>query len=451
MLLGMEKRDFLKGGTALAVVTAMRGALAQTIAAVPRDNWAGSYHFNTDHVAQPVTVEDVQRAVRTLPSVRALGTRHSFNGIADSTAAQISTLGVRGFQLDPQARTVTVGAGVKYGDLAVELDRAGFALANLASLPHISVGGSIATATHGSGLRNGNLATAVNALEFVAADGTVHTLTRARDGDLFHGAVVGLGSLGVVTRITLDVEPTYNMSQVVYQNLNFDELEHNFEAVMGTAYSVSLFTNWQQHQAWEVWVKRRLTGNAHTAPPATFYGATLASRKLHPVLGQDAEKTTDQLDLAGKWYQRLPHFKMEFTPSTGREIQTEYFVPFDSAYQAVLAVETLRDAITPHLLVTELRSVAADDLWMSMAYKRRSLAIHFTWKPEPDAVLHVLPQIEAKLRPFAPRPHWAKVNTLGSGRIAPVYPRSNDFKQLVRHYDPQGKFANAYMHQNLFG
>lgn len=447
----MDKREFLKGSAALAAMTVARGGLAQAGSGVPRENWAGTFHYSTNRVLEPVSVEDVQRAVTSVPSVRALGTRHSFNGIADSTVAQISTLGLKDCRIDGAARTVTVGAGLRYGDLAVQLDKAGFALANLASLPHISVGGSIATATHGSGLRNGNLATSVSGVEFVAADGTVHTLSRGKDGDAFLGAVVGLGSLGVVTHVTLDVEPSYEMTQIVYRGLNFRELEHSFEAIMNTGYSLSLFTNWQHDEAWEVWIKRRVDQGGAAAAPEMFYGATLAKEKLHPVLGQDPQKTTDQMNTVGKWYERLPHFKMEFTPSTGREIQTEYFVPFESAYQAVLAMESLRERITPHLFVTELRSVAADDLWMSMAYKRRSLAIHFTWKPEWDAVLKVIPQVEAKLKPFAPRPHWAKVNTLRAAEIDPLYPRVGDFRGLMKKYDPQGKFVNAYMEEKVLG
>jgi xylitol oxidase len=445
----MDKREFLKGSAALAATSLIRTGLAQNEPAVPRENWAGTFHYSTNRVLQPASVEQVQQAVNSVPSLRALGTRHSFNGIADSTVAQISTLGLRDFKLDPTAKTVTVGAGLKYGDLAVQLDKAGFALANMASLPHISVGGSIATATHGSGLRNGNLATAVRAIEFVAADGSLHTLRRDADSDAFQGAVVGLGSVGVVTNVTLDVEPTYDMTQIVYRGLNFNELQHNFEAIMNTGYSLSLFTNWQHDEAWEVWIKRRVDQGGAEPPPQTFYGATLAKEKLHPVLDQNPEKTTDQLNTVGKWYERLPHFKMEFTPSTGREIQTEYFVPFESAYQAVLAVESLKDQITPHLFVTELRSVAADNLWMSMAYKRRSLAIHFTWKPEWDDVLKVIPQIEAKLKPFNPRPHWAKVNTLRAPQIDAVYPRVADFKALIAKYDPKGKFVNAYMNEKI--
>jgi xylitol oxidase len=444
----MEKREFLKGGVALAAMHVARVGLGQT-SPVPRENWAGTFRYSTGRVLQPVSVEQVQQAVASLPNVRALGTRHSFNGIADSQVAQISTLELRDFQLDAAAKSVTVGAGLRYGDLALQLDKANYALANLASLPHISVGGSIATATHGSGLRNGNLSTAVSAIEFVAADGTVHTLRRGKDGDTFRGAVVALGCLGVVTRVTLDIEPSYEMTQVVYRGLDFRELEHNFAAIMNTGYSLSLFTNWQHHQAWEVWIKRRVDQGGAATPPDTFYGATLANEKLHPVLGQNAEKTTDQMNTVGKWYTRLPHFKMEYTPSTGREIQTEYFVPFESAYQALLAVESLRDQITPHLFVTELRSVAADDLWMSMAYQRRSLAVHFTWKPEWNAVSKMIPQVEAKLRPFAPRPHWAKVNTLRAAQIDPLYPRVKDFIDLIHQYDPRGKFVNTYMRERV--
>ena len=445
----MNKREFLKDSAAFGVTAAIGARAMQNSSPVPRENWAGTFHYSTNNVLQPATVADVQHAVAGTPSLRALGTRHSFNEIADSTVAQISTLGLHDFKLDRAARKLTVGAGIKYGDLAVALDREGFALANMASLPHISVGGSIATATHGSGLHNGNLATAVSGIEFVAADGTLHTLTRERDGDAFLGTVVGLGALGVVTHITLDVQPTYQMTQVVYRDLSFRELEHNFEAIMSAAYSVSLFTNWQKHQAKQVWIKRRVDQGGAAAPPATFYGATLATTKLHPVIDQDPQKTTDQLNTVGKWYERLPHFKMEFTPSAGHEIQTEYFVPFEHAYQAVLAVESLHDQITPHLFVTELRAIAADDLWMSMAYKRRSLAIHFTWKPEWNAVQKLLPQIEAKLRPFSPRPHWGKVTTLQAAQIDPLYPRMNDFHALMRKYDPKGKFVNAYLREKI--
>ncbi len=456
----MDKREFLKGSAAAFLVTTLKHGEGfaeglveqQNLVAqdtVPRTNWSGNYHYSTDKVFQPSSVAEVQDAVRSVAGVRALGTRHSFNGIADSQIAQISTLKLRDVVVDAKARTATVGAGIRYGDLALILDKQGFALHNMASLPHISVGGACATATHGSGMKNGNLATAVRAIEFVAADGAVHRLSREKDGEKFAGAVVGLGALGVVTHMTLDVQPRYDMTQVVYQDLAFSELEHHFGEIMGAGYSVSLFTDWQNGRAGEVWIKRRVDQGGAAAPAPTFYGATLATKKLHPILDHNADACTDQLNIVGPWYERLPHFKLNFTPSSGQELQTEFFVPFERGYEAVRAVETLRDSITPHLFITELRAIAADDLLLSMAYRRASLAIHFTWKPETEAVMRVVPQIEAKLKAFGARPHWAKVFTMEAKEIAPLYPRMKDFRELVRGLDPKGKFENRYLREHV--
>lgn len=448
----MDKREFIKGSAATAAAMMMTGLTESQAFAddnVPRTNWSGNYHYSTNNVLQPASVSETQDAVRSVSGVRALGTRHSFNGIADSQIAQISTLKLKDVTLDPNTHTVTVGAGIRYGDLAVILDAKGFALHNMASLPHISVGGACATATHGSGTGNGNLATAVTAIEFVAADGTVHNLSRSKDSDRFAGAVVALGALGIVTHLTLAVQPRFDMTQVVYQNLPFSELEHHLADIMGAGYSVSLFTDWQNARAGEVWIKRRVDQGEASAPPLHFYNATLATKKLHPILDHPAEACTDQLNIVGNWYERLPHFKLNFTPSSGQELQTEFFVPFERGYEAIRAVETLRDKITPHLYITELRAIAADDLWMSMAYRRPSLAIHFTWKLESKEVLDLLPQIEAKLAPFSARPHWAKVFTLKTSQIAPLYPRLNDFRTLATEFDPKGKLRNTYLHDHI--
>jgi xylitol oxidase len=292
---------------------------------------------------------------------------------------------------------------------------------------------------------NGNLATAVRAIEFVAADGSVHTLSREQDGERLAGAVVGLGALGIVTNLTLAIEPRYDMTQVVYENLPFSELEHHFGAIMSAGYSVSLFTLWEGSLATTVWIKRRVDQRGATDLGPTFYSATAATRKLHPLPNHPAEACTEQLNTIGPWYERLPHFQMAFTPSSGQEVQTEYFVPFDRAYEAIRAVETLRDKITPHLYISELRAIAADDLWMSMAYRRESLGIHFTWKPESDAVMELLPQLEAVLAPFQARPHWAKLFTMTGSQIAPLYPRLADFRSLVGEFDPHGKFLNDFL------
>ncbi|MGB0122190.1 MAG: D-arabinono-1,4-lactone oxidase [Silvibacterium sp.] len=447
----MDKREFLKGSAAAAAAMMIPltdwNALAEDT--IPRTNWSGNYRYSTDRVLQPASVPETQDAVRSVARVRALGTRHSFNGIADSQIAQISTLKLKDVTIDTKARTVTVGAGIRYGDLAMILDANGFALHNMASLPHISVGGACSTATHGSGMGNGNLATAVTAIEFVAGDGTVRTLSRDKDGVRFAGAVVALGALGVVTHLTLAVQPRFDMTQIVYQDLPFGELEHHLADIMGAGYSVSIFTDWQNSRAGELWIKRRVDQGGASDPPAGFYNATLATKKLHPIFNHPAEACTDQLNIVGPWYERLPHFKLNFTPSSGQELQTEFFVPFERGYEAIRAVETLRDSITPHLYITELRAIAADDLWMSMAYQRLSLAIHFTWKLEPDAVMNLLPQIEAKLAPYASRPHWAKVFTMTTSQIEPLYPRMRDFRALAQEFDPQQKFRNRYIRDHI--
>ena len=421
------------------------------IANVPRTNWSKNLRYSTDRVFAATGMAELKDIVRRTPHLKALGSRHCFNDIADSTYAQLSMRALKGIEIDATAKTVTVDAGIAYGELAPVLDRAGFALHNLASLPHITVAGAIATATHGSGVDNGNLATAVRALEFVTADGSTVRLSRNTDDERFKLAVVHLGALGVVTRVTLDLVPRFDMSQMVYQNLSFDELEHNLDAILSAAYSVSLFTAWQGNRADYLWMKQKVTPGETRKPLALdFYGATLQTAKLHPVPGMPAENCTEQMGSIGSWYERLPHFKMDFTPSSGEELQTEYFVQRKDAYAAIRAVQSLRDRITPHLLITELRTIAADDLPMSMNYQQDSLALHFTWKPDEAAVRPVLAAIEAKLERFGARPHWGKVFEMPGARLQELYPAMRSFRALATEMDPSGKFQNAWLKRNVF-
>jgi len=447
----MDKREFLKTSGAFAATALLPGfSPAEQKNMAHRTNWSGNLTYHTDNLFEPSSVSELQQVVKDHPSIRPLGTHHAFNAIADSTHAQVSLKNLTQITLDEQAKTVTVGAGVRYGDLAPVIDAKGFALHNLASLPHISVPGACVTATHGSGIHNGNLSTSVAAIEFVAADGTLHTLSRAHDGDAFNGAVVNLGLLGVITNITLNVEPTFQIAQTVYTDLPFAELEHHFDDIFGAAYSVSVFTDWQNSRGTELWLKRKVTASEKLDTPELFYNAKLATKNLHPIPALDAVNCTPQMGVPGPWYERLPHFRMNFTPSSGEELQTEYFVPRANAYQAIRAVETLRDHITPHLLTTELRTIAADNLWLSMAHQQDSLAIHFTWKRQWPEVQKILPLIEAKLAPFNPRPHWAKLFTLKPAQLRSAYPKLNDFKELAHQYDPQGKFHNDFINTELF-
>lgn len=452
----MNKRTFIKLSAAMLGGSSGARLLGQVpdgaVSGARLTNWAGNYTYSTANLHRPTSVEQVRKFVKENASLRVLGTRHCFNGIADSPHALISLAAMdRVVALDREARTVTVEAGVTYGRLSSHLHEQGFALHNLASLPHISIAGAIATATHGSGIKNGNLATAVSALEFVTADGDVRTLSRAKDGDTFLGAVVNLGAVGVMTRVTLDVQPTFLIRQFVYENLPLAQLADHFEAIMSAGYSVSLFTDWQDRRINEVWIKRRVDAGDAAAVEPEFHGAKLATRNLHPIAELSAENCTEQMGVPGPWYDRLPHFRMGFTPSSGKELQSEYFVPRKDAVEAILAVERLRDRVGPHLFISELRTIAADRLWMSPCYERPSLAIHFTWKPEWEAVRKLMPVIEKELAPYAARPHWGKLFTVEPAQLRSRYERWGEFKDLLARHDPRGKFRNGFLTGIFYG
>jgi xylitol oxidase len=450
-----SRRQFIRqcatvvGGT--AVVQAAGRPTERAAADDTLVNWAGNYRYSTDRLHRAASLPDVQDFVRRHDQLKVLGTRHCFNGIADSTVDLLSLRGmVEVVALDAAARTVTVQAGMSYGQLCPSLHEHGFALHNLASLPHISIAGACATATHGSGVHNGNLATAVSALEIVTADGGLLTLSREKDDSTFQGSVVNLGAIGVVTTVTLAIQPTFAVRQDVYLDMPMAQVTQHFEDIAAAGYSVSLFTDWQKGRVNEVWVKRRVDSGAAVTAGGEFYGARAATENVHPIVELSPENCTEQMGVPGPWFERLPHFRMGFTPSSGKELQSEYFVPRRQAVEAILAVERLREHVSPHLMISELRTIDADDLWMSPCYKQPSLAIHFTWKQDWESVQRVLPMIERELAPFGVRPHWGKLFTLPAADLQRRYERCDDFKQLVARIDPKQKFRNKFLTAHLY-
>ncbi|MDZ5443921.1 FAD-binding protein [Micromonospora sp. 4G57] len=377
-------------------------------------------------------MDELRRLVAGSERIRAVGTGHSFNRLGDTTGDLVSLARLPpAVELDPERGTVTVAAALRYGDLATRLHAHGYALANLASLPHISVAGAVATGTHGSGDTHGNLATAVAALELVTADGDLLTVDRA--DERFAGLVVNLGALGVVTRVTLDVVPTFDVRQYVRLGLPRDALD----AAFASAYSVSAFTDWRSARLDQVWRKQRAD---QPPPPADWLGTTAALAQRHPVPGMPAENCTPQLGVPGPWHERLPHFRLGFTPSSGDELQSEYHVAREVAAEALAALDGVADRIAAVLQICELRTVAADPLWLSPNHGRDSLAIHFTWIGDASAVTPVVAAVEERLAPFAPRPHWGKVFGLDPAAVAAAYPRFADFRALLCDLDPAGKF-----------
>ena len=445
----MKRRTFIQLSTTLMATPLL--SKFESMAAQPRlKNWAGNLTYSTDHVQYPKSVAEVQQLIKKLPKLRALGTRHCFNTIADSKDDLVSTRDLnKVIAIDAKNHTVTVEGGIKYGELAPYLHQHGYALHNLASLPHISVAGSITTATHGSGIKNGNLSSAVTGLEIVIADGSVVHLSKATDPEKLNAAVVGLGALGIITKVTLQIQSTYNMRQRVFLKLPMSQLKLHFEEIMSAGYSVSLFTDWQSDSINEVWIKSRMDEKDHNQPE--FYGAKAATKNLHPIIDHSAESCTDQMGVPGPWYERLPHFKMGFTPSSGKELQSEYFVPLKHAVEAIEAVSKLGKQIGPHLFITEIRTIAADNLWMSPCHNQTSVTIHFTWKQETEAVMKLLPLIEKELAPFNPRPHWGKIFTIEPKVLESRYEKLADFKKLVAEYDPKAKFRNGFLDHNIYG
>jgi xylitol oxidase len=446
----MNKRTFIKlFAAALASAPVMR--LRAWAGQEKLRNWAGNIEYSTNRVQTSTSLAQVQDYVKTQPKLKVLGTRHCFNDIADSKDGFLSLKPMdEVISLDPAKRTVTVAAGITYGQLCPYLDGKGFALHNLASLPHISVAGACSTATHGSGQKNGNLATAASGLEIVTADGTVVNLSRERDGDTFNGAVVGLGALGVITKVSLDIQPSFMMRQYVYEDLPLGALKEHFDAIESSGYSVSLFTDWQKQRMNELWIKSRIEEGQEFHAGPEFYGAKLATRNLHPIAALSAENCTEQMGVPGPWYERLPHFRMGFTPSAGKELQSEYFVPRRHAVEAILAVERLHDQVSPSLLITEIRTIARDHLWMSPCYDEDCVTIHFTWKPDWPAVSKLLPVIEKELAPFNARPHWGKLFTTSSAELKSIYKKMPEFIELCTRYDPRGKFRNEYLNRIIF-
>lgn len=407
--------------------------------------WAGNLAYHHHCLYRPTTVEELSDLVAASDGIRALGTRHSFNDLADTTGDLVQLHGLPPqCDIDEQTRTVTVSAGARYGTIAEELHRRGWALNNLASLPHISIGGATATGTHGSGDGSRNLSAAVAGLDLVTTDGTLRALRRG-DPD-FAGAVVGLGALGVVVRVVLDIEPTYDVAQEVHLDLPWDAVLNDLDAVTGSADSVSLFTDWAGPTVRQVWRKTRVPRGASFNPRTEFFGSTPATGPMHPLPGIDPVHCTQQLGVPGPWHERLPHFRLAFTPSNGDELQSEYLLPRQRAVEAITAMRELAPVVAPLLQVSEVRTVAADDLWLSSAYSTEGagvVGLHMTWRQQQPEVQAVLPRIEDALYPLGARPHWGKLFHAVDGPA--MWPRWEDFRALVGRMDPAGKFGNDFL------
>ncbi len=404
-------------------------------------NWAGNITFSAERLHAPTTLEQLQELVATTSRIRALGTRHSFNRIADTTGDLVSVRELVGdIRIDAGAETVSVPAGARYGEVGVALQQQGWALANLGSLPHISVAGACATGTHGGGVDNQCLAAAVRAVEFVRADGELVRV--AADDPAFGGSVLNLGALGILTRLELAVEPSYQLRQDVWLNAPLAVVIERFDEIMASGYSISLFSELRRPTIDKIWIKSR----GADVVDGRRWGAEPALLPQHPVTGQDPSAVTEQLGAIGSWHERLPHFRLEFSPSTGAEQQSEYLLPAEHAGAALAAIHRL--ALSPVLQVAEVRSIAADQLWLSPCSGRQTVGLHFTWIDDSARVHDAVVALESALTPFDARPHWGKVFLADP---AAHYPRLGDFRRLAAAHDPDRKFGNDFLDQYVYG
>lgn len=402
-------------------------------------NWSENITYSSTSVEHPTSVAELQELVAGADTVKALGTRHSFNRVADTAGLQVSTLHLDlGATFDHDEMTATVPGGWNYAQVGAALEASGVALKNMGSLPHISLAGGTATGTHGSGNTNQVLAAEISALELVAADGELMRIDRT-DPE-FGAHAVGLGAFGVITRVTLDVEPSYLVRQDIYKEAPWDDLFENFEEIMASAYSVNLHAGFSEPRTRSIWQKSRVGPDGNQPVLNERWGA-----KRLDVVELDPGRITT-FTTPGPWCDRLPHFVPGSSPSVGGdELQTEYFVHRNDAVAAIEVLRSMGEQIDEHLHGTEIRTVAADDLWLSPATGRDCVSIGFTWKKHPREVLALLPQVEAALDHFAPTPHWGKLFAFAPDVLAARFPRLPDFLDLARRLDPTGKFANPFL------
>lgn len=397
-------------------------------------NWAGNIAFSAETYKAPESVGDLQEVIRDASTARAIGQGHSFSDIADTNGVLISTRHLNTVEMS--ADGVRVGAGVAYGDLVRLLGSNGRTLANLASLPHVSVAGAVATATHGSGTMNPSLASAVRSLQIVTADGAL--LEVDRTDPRFLGATVGLGALGVISALTLETVEEFEIAQWVFENVPWDDAGRSLNELLSLGYSTSLFLTWIGTAVEQLWVKA-----AARAPLPDSIPGDPARKPRHPVPGGDPAQCTQQLGTPGPAGERLPHFRFDGVPSVGNELQSEWAVDRTCAGDVFQVLRDLGEEIASSLYISEIRAVAADRFWLSPFYGRDAVTFHFTWR-QTKATLVAIERVEQALRPYRARPHWGKLSNLAGEELRGLYPCFDEFSQLRGELDPHGKFANSW-------
>ncbi len=411
-------------------------------------NWARNLEFSAGEFLEINSISQLQEVINNSDKVKVLGTGHSFSPIADTSGSLISIKKLDPeIHIDSKMQTVSVSAGTSYAQLARYLEANGWALENLASLGEITVAGAIMTGTHGSGSSNTVLSNAVVEIEMILASGE-KLLLNQQNLEEFNGFIVSFGALAVFTRLKLKIVKSFSIKQIVYENITSKSVSEYFDEIFDNAYSVSYFNSWAKNSTGQIWMKFLSDKDTSTLPKNAF-GGNLAVANQHPVKVNDPSTCTEQMGAPGKWLYRLPHFKLDSSPASGDEVQTEYLVDRKYVKEYIEELSLIGDEIADKVYATEIRTIKADNLWLSGAYERPTVGFHFTWKKSAD-IETFLPKIEQILGQNGGRPHWGKLFSTNKNQLITRYPKFSNFQQLLKKYDPDGKFRNQFIDRYFY-
>ena len=408
-------------------------------------NWAKNITFSSQNYIEIENLTQLQKVIESSNKLKVVGTSHSFSEIADTTGTLISLKNLDSeIEIDEKSQTVKVSAGTSYANLAKYLEKNGWALSNLASLGEISIAGAVMTGTHGSGSNNKVLSDSVVAIEMILSSGDKFVIDRKNFAQ-FSGFVVSFGALAVFTKLTLKIVRSFSVKQVVYENVPIQSVLENFNEIFDRPYSASYFSNWSPKNTGQIWMKF-LDDDKYPELQSKAYGGNLALSNQHPVKVNDPGNCTEQMGVAGKWLFRLPHFRLNSSPASGDEVQTEYLVDRDHVQGYINELTKIGEDIAARVYATEIRTISSDDLWLSGAYGRETVGFHFTWKKSPE-VKDFLPEIENILGKNNGRPHWGKLFSTPRAQLIDRYPMYEEFRQLIQKYDSGNKFRNKFIEQ----
>jgi L-gulono-1,4-lactone dehydrogenase len=424
-------------------------------------NWAGTAAAEPARRYLPRTAESIADAVKEAGSagltVRALGSGHSFTPAAATSGAALDLSGWTGIvTADAESGLVTVRSGTTIRALNAALDVLGLAMPNLGDIDAQTIAGAICTGTHGTGARLGGLATQVEALELVLADGSLVSCSATRHPEMFAAARVGLGALGVISTVTLRCVPAFTLA-ADERPMPLAEVTARFEEFAADNDHFEFY--WFPYGR-NALVKR----NNRVAPggrgmPAwrrfweydvmenAAFGALCRTGRAVPALIRPLNRLA-AATLSERSYSDSSH-RVFVTPRRVRFVESEYAVPRESVLD-VLA--ELRRAVgrlaSPVMFPVEVRVAASDDIWLSTGYGRRTayVAIHQYVGLPYQEYFRVFESIAAAVDG---RPHWGKLHTLDAGRLASLYPRFADFLRVRDQADPERRFTNPYLDQVL--